>query len=191
LEAYHAYGDMITYYAVNTLMRYLESHPDIDMETIVNHMKGKRLRKWINLGGQTMPEEYVDQLRADIRDGVLNNWDEIHQRYDELWENYQAEKLRHAYFSLMFLYKDETDVLTEEMWHENLDKAIRIQHFICDQVYISRKKDYENEFRNATFRNEAEKLAVVGSIDEVSFVKQIREETEKFVQLIQKYRNNH
>jgi len=58
-------------------------------------------------------------------------------------------------------------------------------------VYISRKKDYENEFRNATFRNEAEKLAVVGSIDEVSFVKQIREETEKFVQLIQKYRNNH
>ena len=35
-------------------------------------MKGKRLRKWINLGGQTMPEEYVDQLRADIRDGVLN-----------------------------------------------------------------------------------------------------------------------
>ena len=135
-----------------------------------------------------MPEEYVDQLRADIRDGVLNTWDEIHHRYDELWDNYQQEKLRHAYFSLMFLYKDETDVLTEEMWHDNLDKAIRIQHFICDQVYESRKKDYENEFRNATFRNEAEKLAVVGSIDDVSFVKEIRQETEDFVQLIQKYK---
>ena len=141
LEAYHAYGDMITYYAVSTLMHYLENHPDIDMETIVNHMKGKRLRTWINLGGQTMPVEYADQLRADIRNGVLNTWDEIHHRYDELWENYQAEKLHHAYFALMFLYKDETDVLTEEMWHENLDEAIRIQHFICDQVYESRKKD--------------------------------------------------
>ena len=178
LEAYHAYGDMITYYAVNTLMRYLEAHPELDMEAIVNSMRGKRLRKWINLGGQTMPEEDVDQLRADIRDG-------------ELWENYQAEKLHHAYFALMFLYKDETDVLSKEMWHENLDKAIRIQHFICDQVYESRKKDYENEFRTATFRNEDEKIAVIGKIEDVKFVKQIREETEKFVALIQKYKNTH
>ena len=191
LEAYHAYGDMIVYYAITTLMHYLEAHPETDMESIVNHMRDKRLRKWINLGGQTMPEEHVDQLRADIRDGVLNTWEEIHHRYDELWENYQHEKLHHAYFSLMFLYKDDADVLTEEMWHENLDKAIRIQHFICDQVYESRKKDYENEFRNATFRNEDEKIAVIGKIDDVLFVKQIRKETEEFIALIQKYRNNH
>ena len=191
LDAYHMYGDMVTYYAVNTMMHYLENHPDMDMESIVNRMKGKRLRKWINLGGQTMPEDDVEQLRADIRDGKLNTWSEIHHRYDELWENYQHEKLHHAYFSLMFLYKDETDVLSKEMWHENLDKAVRIQHFICDQVYESRKKDYENEFRNATFRNETEKLAVIGSIEDVSFVKQIRKETEAFVELVQKYRNTH
>jgi hypothetical protein len=191
LEAYHAYGDMIVYYAVSTLMHYLEAHPETDMEHIVNQMRGKRLRKWINLGGQTMPEDDVDQLRADIRNGVLNTWEEIHHRYDKLWEDYQAEKLRHAYFSLMFLYKDETDVLTEEMWHENLDKAIHIQHFICDQVYESRKKDYDNEFRNATFRNEDEKIAVIGKIDDVSFVKQIRKETEEYIALIQKYKNTH
>ena len=191
LEAYHAYGDMITYYAITNLLHYLEAHPETDMEGIVNHMKGKRLRKWINLGGQTMPEEKVDQLRADIREGKLNNWDEIHRRYDALWQDYPAEKMRHAYFALMFLYKDDADVLTKEMWHENLEKAICIQHFICDQVYESRKKDYDNEFRNATFRNEAEKIAVIGKIDEVSFVKQIREETEDFVALIQKYKTTH
>ena len=191
LEAYHAYGDMITYYAVKTHLQYLKDHPDTDMESIVNHMKGKRLRKWINLGGQTMPEEYVDQLRADIRDGVLNSWDEIHHRYDELWENYQAEKLRHAYFSLMFLYKDDADVLTKEMWYENLQKAIRIQHFICDQVFESRKKDYDNEFRSATFRNENEKIAVVGRIEDVEFVQQIREETEAFEKTIKEYIKNH
>jgi hypothetical protein len=88
----------------------------------------------------------------------------------------------------MFLYKDETDVLTKEMWDETLDNALRIQRFICDQVYESRKKDYENPYRNATFRNEAEKLAVIGSIEDVSFVKQIREETEKFVKLVSKYK---
>ena len=150
-------------------------------------MKGKRLRKWINLGGQTMPQEDVDQLREDINNGKLNNWDEIHHRYDELWTRYQLEKTRHAYFSLMFLYKDETDVLTEAMWKETLEKAIRIQQYICDQVYESRKKDYENPFRNATYRNEEEKIAVIGKIDDVSFVKQIRKETEAFIERVKRF----
>ena len=188
LKAYHAYGDMIVYYAVKTCLNYLESHPGVTMKAIVEHMRGKRLRKWINLGGQTMPEEYADQLRADIRDGVLNTWDDIHHRYDELWKDYQREKLRHAYFSLMFLYKDDTDVMTKEMWQENLDQAARIQQYICDQVYESRKKDYDNEIRSATFRNEAEKLAVVGRIDDVSFVKQTRQRTADFLTLVQKYK---
>ena len=188
LKAYHAYGDMIVYYAVKTCLIYLESHPGVTMKAIVEHMRGKRLRKWINLGGQTMPEEYADQLRADIRDGVLNTWDDIHHRYDELWKDYQREKLRHAYFSLMFLYKDDTDVMTKEMWQENLDQALRIQQYICDQVYESRKKDYDNEIRSATFRNEAEKLAVVGHIDDVSFVKQTRQQTTEFLTLVQKYK---
>ena len=188
-QAYHAYGDMITYYAVNTILHYLESHPEDDIHTLSAHMKGKRLRKWINLGGQTMPQEDVDQLRSDINNGVLNNWEEIHQRYNELWTRYQAEKTRHAYFSLMFLYKDETDVLTDAMWKETLLKAIQIQQYICDQVYESRKKDYENPFRNATFRNEEEKIAVIGKIDEVSFVKQIRKETEEFIASINAIRN--
>ena len=187
LQAYHAYGDMIIYYAVNTILRYLETHPGEDIHTLSSLMKGKRLRKWINLGGQTMPQEDVDQLREDINNGKLNSWNEIHQRYDELWTRYQMEKTRHAYFSLMFLYKDETDVLTEAMWNETLHHAIRIQQFICDQVYESRKKDYDNPFRNATFRNEAEKIAVIGKIDEVSFVKQIRKETADFIERVNKF----
>ncbi len=191
VKAYQAYGDMIIYYAVKTCIEYLEIHPDMNMETIVKRMCGQRLRKWINLGGQTMPEEHVDQLRADICSGVLNTWDDIHHRYNELWKDYQDEKLSHAYFALMFLYKDDADVLTEAMWHKSLDEAIRIQQYICNQVYESRKKDYDNEIRNTTFRNESEKRAVIGNINDVSFVQQIRKETEEFVKLIQKYRNPH
>ena len=100
------------------------------------------------------------------------------------------EKLRHAYFSLMFLYKDETDVLTHEMWNECLDKAIQIQQFICNQVFESRKKDYDNPIRSATFRNEEEKIAVVGKIEDVSFVKQIKKETEEFISSINKIKNS-
>ena len=57
-------------------------------------------------------------------------------------------------------------------------------HYVCDQVYISRKKDYENVVRNSTFRNEAERDAVNGKLEDNSFVKQIKKETEQALQYI-------
>ena len=98
------------------------------------------------------------------------------------------EKLRHAYLSLIFLHKDDTDTLTPELWNQAVDEAIRIQQFICDQVYLTRKKDYDNEFRNATFNSEEEKIAVIGELDDVSFVKQIREQTAELIESFKKLR---
>ena len=46
-------------------------------------------------------------------------------------------------------------------------------------------KDYDNPFRNATFRNEEEKLAVIGRIEDVDFIQQIRKETEQFIKKIE------
>lgn len=181
-KAYNAYGEMILYYAVKNIIHYLGENKENSIEKLNNMFEGKRLREWINLGGQMMPNEYVEQLRNDINEGVLNTWDEIHQRYNELWENYQQEKLRHSYLSLLYLL--QTDNLSQEAWNETLDKAVEIQQFICNQVYESRKKDYENPYRNATFRNEEEKIAVIGTIDETSFVKQVKEETEQFIALV-------
>ncbi|MCQ2301260.1 MAG: DUF4954 family protein [Bacteroidales bacterium] len=185
-KAYNAYGEMILYYAVKNIINYLDENKENSIEKLNNMFEGKRLREWINLGGQMMPNEYVEQLRNDINEGVLNTWDEIHQRYNELWENYQQEKLRHSYLSLLYLL--QTDNLSQEAWNETLDKAVEIQQFICNQVYESRKKDYENPYRNATFRNEEEKIAVIGTIDETSFVKQVKEETEQFVAHVKEIR---
>ena len=185
-KAYNAYGEMILYYAVKNIINYLAENKENSIEKLNNMFEGKRLREWINLGGQMMPNEYVEQLRNDINEGVLNTWDEIHQRYNELWENYQQEKLRHSYLSLLYLL--QTDNLSQEAWNETLDKAVEIQQFICNQVYESRKKDYENPYRNATFRNEEEKIAVIGTIDETSFVKQVKEETEQFIAHVEEIR---
>ena len=181
-KAYNAYGEMILLYAVKNIIHYLGENKDNSIEKLNTMFEGKRLREWINLGGQMMPEEYVEQLRNDINEGILNTWDEIHHRYNELWQNYQQEKLRHSYLSLLYLL--QTDNLSQETWNETLNKAVEIQQYICNQVYESRKKDYENPYRNATFRNEEEKFAVIGTIEETSFVKQIIEETEQFIALV-------
>ena len=70
--------------------------------------------------------------------------------------------------------------LTPERWNAALDEAVRIQEYVRDQVYISRKKDYDNPFRQSTFRNAEEMKAVLGTAEDNSFVKQVRQETEVF-----------
>lgn len=173
-EAYHAYGDMILYYAIKNIIAYLAEHQDVTLSMLCHELESKRQREWINLGGQMMPGDRVDELHADIVSGKLDTWDAIHNRYDEIWQHYPIDKLRHAYLSLIFLL--HIDSLTKDVFIETLDKFENILNYICEQVYLSRKKDYDNHFRNTTFRNEEERDAVIGKLEENAFVKQINKE---------------
>lgn len=183
-EAYCAYGDMLIYYSLNNAVNYLKDKPKLNGADLINLVSGSRIRQWINLGGQLVCGDDLDKLKEDICNGTLNSWKAIHERYDELWEAYPLEKLKHSYQSLLFLLDDEDGVISHETWLKYLDKVCEIKQFICDQVYITRKKDFDNDYRNATFRNEDEKKAVLGEIDEVSFVKSMRNETKEFIALV-------
>jgi hypothetical protein len=57
---------------------------------------------------------------------------------------------------------------------------VRVQGFVCEQVYASRKKDYDNPFRQATFADAAEMRAVLGTAEDNAFVREMRRETEAF-----------
>jgi hypothetical protein len=70
----------------------------------------------------------------------------------------------------------DTETMTPELWLQALALEERIQRRISEQVYLSRKKDYDNPFRNATCRNGEEALAVYGTPEKNSFVGQVREE---------------
>ena len=181
-SAYHAYLDMLHYYGVKNLLAYLNADSRTNLALMNNILKGKRVNKWVNFGGQLIPEKDADQLRADIGSGKLNSWTEVHKRYNELWDKYQLEKQKHAYATLCEILG--TSELTKEQWNAALEKSIKIQEYINEQVYISRKKDFDNKFRQATFRNLDEMTAAIGTIDENSFVKQVRLETKEFKKLV-------
>ncbi len=182
-EAYHAYGDMIIYYAIKNVLDYLEANPEEDFESMALKLDSKRQREWINLGGQLMMIDDFDQLRADIRNGYLDSWKEIHKRYNELWKKYPIDKLRHAYLSLKFVLGKTK--ISNNAWMELLNKGIEIQNYIQYQVYISRKKDYDNQFRKATYRNEEEMISAVGDFDSNSLILLVRKETKQFIERIQ------
>ncbi len=177
-DAYHSYGEMLLYYAVKNVMKYLQNSPQATFGTVAGMMHGRRQKEWSNLGGQLMQTTDLEQLMEDIRCGRLNTWEAIHNRYDEIWARYDEDKLRHAYMSLCYLLGTET--ITTEMWHDVLQRAIGIQRYICEQVYLSRKKDYDNIYRKNTYRNNDEMIAAIGPLEENSFILQVREETESF-----------
>jgi len=177
-EGYEAYGRMLTYYAVKNLLDWLQAHPKADFATMAETLDGPRETRWVNLGGQLMRRADVDVLRDRIRTGDLDSWDAIHQAYDALWAAYPEAKQRHAFATLRDLLGLET--LTAEAWSEALDQAARIQQEIADQVYATRKKDFESPFRRMVYETEAEMEAVLGTIEDNSFVKQTREATEQF-----------
>ena len=176
-RAYQAYGDMLIHYAVTNAMKYIEANPGETLTSMSARLKSRRQREWINLGGQLMMTTDLDRLRADVREGRLKSWKDIHKRYNDIWRRYPLDKLRHAYLSLCYVMK--VGDMTVSEWKEAIDAETRIQNYICENVYLSRKKDYDNPFRRATYRNEEEMIAAIGPLDENSFVKQIKAETEE------------
>ena len=177
-EAYAAYRQMLHHYAVKNLLGYCKTNPGTTPATMCNALAAPRQQAWINLGGQLVPAPDVDRLLADIKSGALAGWTEIHQAYDRLWREYPLRKQQHALATLLSLLGTQT--LTPAAWNAALDQAIAIQELIRDRVYLSRKKDYDDPFRQTTFRNPEEMRAVVGTPEDNSFVAQVRQETEAF-----------
>ena len=177
-EGYKAYGEMLHYYAIQNLVEYMEARTETTFESMSKELGGERVRDWVNFGGQLMPATDADQLRADIGAGKLDSWQKIHNRYDEIWQQYPLAKQRHSFAVLRDVCGGGE--LDKDKWSAMLDEAVRIQEYVCEQVYASRKKDYDNPFRRATYRSDEEMIAAIGTIEDNSFVKQVWKETQEF-----------
>ena len=180
-KAYHAYEDMLHYYALNNLLDFMNKNSEKSFKDMCKVLEDGYSHDWVNFGGQLICKEDVDKLRFDIGTGKLSNWKNIHNRYNKLYENYPLEKQKHA-FSI-FAQITNSRELTTDLWNSAIDRAVEIQDLINKQVYITRKKDFDNPFRQNTFRNKEEMEAALGDIEDNSFIQQIRSQTAEFKKL--------
>ena len=185
-EGYHAYRQMLRHYAMRNLLGWMNENLKATLNQMCQALTGRAERSWVNLGGQLVPEGEADRLRADIRSGRLAGWSDVHKRYDELWAVYPLAKCRHAMAVLLWLHGAKD--LAPRDWQAALDQAVQDQRYIRDQVYASRKKDYDDPFRRVTFGNVEEMRAVLGTAEDNSFVQQVRQETEEFEKLVEEVR---
>jgi len=177
-RAYHAYRQMLHYYAVKDLLAALTASPKTTPQTLAKALAAPRQTHWVNLGGQIISADDVDAIREGIRTRQIATWKDLHVEYDRLWFEYPQVRYRHALATLLDLLGAEQ--LTADAWAGALDQAVAIQRYIAEQTYLTRKKDDENPFRQMTFDTPEQMQAVLGSADDNSFVTQVRQETEAF-----------
>ena len=149
-DAYKAYRDMLIYYAMNNLGEKPEDGCYAD---------APRVTHWVNIGGQLVAGNDMKQLISDVAEGKLGSWSDIHARLDQLWDAYPEQKRQHAYQILCHLSQMKN--LDEKEWQLYESEYNRIKQFVADQKILSRKKDDENQFRHATYWNDAEMHAVL------------------------------
>ena len=182
-RAYAAYRQMLLHYAVRNLIAYLQDNEASTLPNMLDDLgSAPRITEWTNLGGQLIPTQRIDQLRAAIGQGKLTNWDMIHAAYDNDWDQYPRQKQQHALAVLRYLIGND---ITGEQWARALDESANIQRHISDQVYTTRAKDFENPYRKVTFDDAQEQEAVTGTIEDNDFIKQVREETEQYEALVE------
>ncbi|MDR3302605.1 MAG: DUF4954 family protein [Spirochaetaceae bacterium] len=222
-EALKAYREMLTLYAVKTIVHFFadaaipaahfDSFKSFQKKNRPSLTKGKAesalgtaccgnrpslakgkdetacgCLKWENLGGQLVPEYKVSVLKDKIRDGQLQSWEDIHNEYARLQSEYQYDKALNALHVLRFLSagNNNQDIdIDAEQWNVFVNEAIRICGYIEEQVYITKCKDYDDPFRNITYKNDAERDAVVGKLETNSFILSVRAECKQTIAMLE------
>lgn len=182
VQGYKEYRRIIKYFAVEALMHWVmennrESLTESDIENIITMPLYK---KWLNVGGQVIPTEKIEELFNLIKSEKINNWDEVHAFYDECYANYSDYKARYALDLLEYLYDTPINAFTAEIYEDLVNDVACVSMNMLESSITSREKDFTDYFRSITFRNDDEKAAVLGTLQDVSFLKELKNDTHEF-----------
>ena len=186
-EAYHVYKRLVVFYGIKELLRYIEEHRINTLPALLKALPKDPLRlKWMNIGGQLLPVNATQTLIKGVKDGSIDGWDLVHEFYQTNAALYQEQKLQHAFASLLEILKLSTDELTAHRFKGLLLEALDTKEWMVMNIFESRSKDYQNEFRKMIYDNEVEMEKVIGRLEDNVFIGQQREEFVRFRALIEK-----
>ena len=167
---------------------------------------------WLNIGGQLMRESALEDIKTRIKSGEIPDWPALHRAYHRIAADDENQRIRHAGEVLAELFQEESRPAEESPNTETnplkpaaqspntktappkptveflLDEAVETAQFIFQGILDSRRKDYENPFRNSVYDSQAERDAVIGPFEENTFIAEARSELEAFESLVKKSR---
>jgi NDP-sugar pyrophosphorylase family protein len=182
------YRDFCVYFGVKTLIDFFEVDVATPLDSFVTMVNGlsrqQNSQAWVNCGGQVIAEAELDALRADIVSGKLGSWEAVHARYDELWAGYRKGKARYALFAIERALAVKAGSLGTVGWRSLLSSAKATFTSVCDSAWSSRRKDYEDPFRKMMYESDEEMIAVLGRIDDNSFLNDFRKQTKAYTDIL-------
>ncbi|MBN1411654.1 MAG: DUF4954 family protein, partial [Spirochaetales bacterium] len=168
-KGYQAYRDMLYYYALKNCVFHMQKNPSMRFKDLENSLSGIRESSWINLGGQLVPESDFRNLVESVKSSRTRTWQDAHTLYDRLWESYPDRKRQHAFSLLKVLHGKQE--ITHKDWNALLEKYYELQKYMARQTRMTRQKDYENPFRTMVYDSDEEMKAVLGTIENNTFIK--------------------
>lgn len=187
-QAYREYRRILKYYAAESLMNYVlrNNRESLTLEDISRIKDIPLYTEWMNVGGQVMPNAKVQELFFRIKQGEFQNWEQVHKFYDECEANYVEYKARYSLYIIEWLYSKSIEYFTKTDFDKFLTDVAFVSVNMLESSIQVREKDFTDYFRSVTYRNEAEKEAVLGTIDEDGFLKKLRNATDEFEANLQK-----
>jgi len=107
----------------------------------------------------------------------------VHSFYSESGEDYANQKCQHAYASLLEI--SGLEQLEKESFGCFLNEALETKEWMTRNIYESRAKDYQSEFRKMIYDNEDEMVSVVGSLDDNVFINKQKKDLETFIKSVE------
>ncbi|MGI8634497.1 MAG: hypothetical protein ACR2KZ_03740 [Segetibacter sp.] len=188
LKAYHLFKELIQYYCINEIIGLIGDNEMNDFTTLPNSLPAKNtLHVWMNVGGQLMPRAEVDSITKKIRAGKIKSWDALHDFYLHQAALYKSQKLSHALAAFYTSTGTRPGKMNKETFKKLLTSAINTKEWMTKAIYDSRAKDHTNAFRKMPFENQQEMDAVVGKLEDNSFIKQQQQDLENYKLQIQAY----
>ncbi len=187
-KAYEIYNDMIHFFAVKTIMNWMDKQHLQSISGLQKSLELPENIEWINLGGQLVTKESLEQLKSDIISEKISTWDEVHHRYKLMGSRYNEKVVTYALKVLLQQYEVKAgDGINPENWTQYLLKAESIMQMMLKGTIVSREKDYKNPFRNSVYDSEEEMEAVVGNFGDNAFIKKSQKDMAEFSSKIQRF----
>ena len=182
VQAYKMYRKIVKYFATRTLMEYCKSVDAecLTLELIKNIRELPLYTEWENVGGQIIPSQKVQELFAKIKDKSIDDWEAVHSFYNDCQKEYDKYKVRYALYLLEKLYTRPIEDFTFDLYRNISDDVTVCAYDIYNAAFGSREKDYTDYYRNMVYRNQKEMDAVIGSLQDNSFLAGLREDTAQF-----------
>lgn len=171
-KAYPLFRELIVLYGIRNILAHIDAGGIKSFADLQAVARNARRSAWVNVGGQLMKAETVEDIKSKIKKGKINSWPQLHEVYAQTGKLYPDDKLQHAIASMLFVQDMAPKDLSPALLKQNLQQSVYCMGSITEGIYRSREKDYQNPFRKMTYENEAEMDAVVGKLEGNGFIQQ-------------------